>query len=282
MSVTQSATRSAHPSAEQPREKQEHEFRDYREEANAKVAEFYRLNHENQTLDFVLGMKAKYAPPEKRTRRMDMWAMVEHLNAFVDDSDPDTSFTQMEHAMQTAERIRKDGHPRWMVATGFIHDAGKVLSVDYGEPQWAVVGDTFPVGCAWSNAIVFPEYFANNPDRNNPLLQTPNGIYEEGTGLDNIHLSFGHDEYLYHVVKDESRLPVEALYMIRYHSFYPWHREGAYPHLTNEQDRRMLPEVQRFNPYDLYSKADERPDVEALTPYYRALVAEFFPTPLRW
>jgi inositol oxygenase len=208
--------------------------------------------------------------------------MVEHLNAFVDDSDPDTSFTQMEHAMQTAERIRTDGHPRWMVATGFIHDAGKVLSVDYGEPQWAVVGDTFPVGCAWSDAIVFHEYFANNPDSRNPLLQTPNGIYAEGIGLDNIHLSFGHDEYLYHVVKDESRLPVEALYMIRYHSFYPWHREGAYMHLTNEQDRRMLPEVQKFNPYDLYSKADERPDVEALTPYYKELVAEFFPTPVRW
>lgn len=262
--------------------KQEHQFRDYREEANQKVAEFYRLNHENQTLDFVLGMKAKYAPTEKRTRQMRMWDMMEHLNHFVDDSDPDTSFTQMEHAMQTAERIRKDGHPRWMVATGFIHDAGKVLSVDYNEPQWAVVGDTFPVGCAWSETIVFHDFFENNPDRQNPLYQTPTGIYEEGIGLDNIHLSFGHDEYLYHVVKDGSRLPLEALYMIRYHSFYPWHREGAYGHLTNEQDRRMLPEVQKFNPYDLYSKGDARPDVEALTPYYRELVEEFFPEPLNW
>ena len=70
--------------------------------------------------------------------------------------------------------------------------------------------------------------------------------------------------------------------MIRYHSFYPWHKEGAYTHLTNEQDARMLPEVQKFNPYDLYSKGDERPDVEALSPYYRELVEEFFPTPLRW
>ncbi len=262
--------------------KQEHQFRDYREEANQKVAEFYRLNHENQTLDFVLGMKERYTPPEKRTRRMHMWEMMEHLNEFVDDSDPDTSFTQMEHAMQTAERIRKDGHPRWMIATGFIHDAGKVLSVDYKEPQWAVVGDTFPVGCAWSETIVFHEFFKNNPDSDSPLYQTPNGIYEEGTGLDNIHLSFGHDEYLYHVVKDYSRLPLEALYMIRYHSFYPWHREGAYTHLTNEQDRQMLPQVQRFNPYDLYSKGDERPDVLALTPYYRELVEEFFPEPLNW
>ncbi len=280
MSTTEATSTEAHSISSAPHK--EHQFRDYREEANQKVAEFYRLNHQHQTLDFVLGMKEKYARPERRTRQMHMWDMMEHLNNFVDDSDPDTSFTQMEHAMQTAERIRKDGHPRWMIATGFIHDAGKVLSVDYNEPQWAVVGDTFSVGCAWSESIVFHEFFANNPDRHNPLYQTPNGIYEEGTGLDNVHLSFGHDEYLYHVVKDDSKLPVEALYMIRYHSFYPWHREGAYTHLTNEQDRRMLPEVQKFNPYDLYSKGDERPDVEVLSPYYRELVAEFFPSPLRW
>lgn len=35
----------------------------------------------------------------------------------------------------------------------------------YGEPQWAVVGDTFPVGCAWSDSIVYrTTSFDNNPD----------------------------------------------------------------------------------------------------------------------
>ena len=47
-----------------------------------------------------------------------------------------------------------------------------------------------------------------------------------------MHLSWGHDEYLYQVVKDY--LPEEALYMIRYHSFYAGHREGAYDHLMND------------------------------------------------
>src|SRR2546422_6255074 len=42
------------------------------------------------------------------------------------------------------------------VLTGLIHDLGKVLCL-FGEPQWAVVGDTFPVGCAHSDTIVFPE-----------------------------------------------------------------------------------------------------------------------------
>ena len=70
--------------------------------------------------------------------------------------------------------------------------------------------------------------------------------------------------------------------MIRYHSFYAWHREGAYGNLTNARDEEMLPWVQRFNPYDLYSKGDARPDVAALEPYYRDLVETYFPDPLHW
>jgi len=39
----------------------------------------------------------------------------------------------------------------------------------YDEPQWAVVGDTFPVGCDWADSIVYrKETFKNNPDGNNP------------------------------------------------------------------------------------------------------------------
>ena len=68
-----------------------------------------------------------------------------------------------------------------MVLTGFLHDLGKCLCL-YGEPQWGVVGDTFPVGCAWSEAIVFHEYFANNPDRLVPEYQTKYGIYSRTAG----------------------------------------------------------------------------------------------------
>ena len=144
----------------------------------------------------------------------------------------------------------------------------------------AVVGDTFPVGCAYSDKIVFPEYFEDNPDKQNAELQTPLGIYDEGCGLDKVMLSWGHDEYIYHVTKDH--LPVEAQYMLRYHSFYPWHREGEYRQLTNAQDREMLKWVLEFNRYDLYTKSHEPPDVEALKPYYEDLIAEFFPAKLRW
>src|SRR5262249_28130362 len=160
------------------------------------VKEFYRLNHRYQTVDFVLAKKREYLP--LRRRRMGVWEAMEFLNTLVDDSDPDTELSQIEHLMQKAEGISRDDRPSWFIMTGLIHDLGKILCL-FGEPQWAVVGDTFPVGCAFSEHIVFPEFFDENPDRQIPQYQTARGIYEEGCGLDRVHLSWGHDEYLYQV-----------------------------------------------------------------------------------
>jgi inositol oxygenase len=210
---------------------------------------------------------------------MGIWQAMEFLNTLVDDSDPDTELTQIEHLMQTAEAIRADGHPRWFIVTGLIHDLGKILCL-WGEPQWAVVGDTFPVGCRHSEKIVFHEFFRDNPDSAVSDYQTECGIYEPGCGLDKVHLSWGHDEYLYHVVKDH--LPDEGLAMIRYHSFYPAHREGEYTHLMNDRDQQQMEWVRKFNPYDLYSKGHEPPDVETLKPFYLDLIAEFFPESIAW
>jgi len=164
------------------------EFRQYDETANPGVAKFYRLNHEHQTMDYVLAKEQAYFGLNKSQQTV--WEAAEFLNTLVDDSDPDTDLTQIEHLLQISEAVRRDGHPRWMVLTGFIHDLGKCLCL-YGEPQWGVVGDTFPVGCAWSSEIVFPEYFANNPDRDVPEYQTKYGIYEPNCGLENVHMSFG-------------------------------------------------------------------------------------------
>ncbi len=253
------------------------DFRNYSAETRSGVQEFYYQNHRRQTVDFVQSMRAKYLP--LRTRRMGVWEAIEYLNQLVDDSDPDTELPQIFHAMQTAEAIRVDGHPDWFVLTGLIHDLGKVLCL-FGEPQWAVVGDTFPVGCAYSEKIVLSEYFSENPDRNVPEYQTLHGIYQPGCGLENVLMSWGHDEYLYQVVG--SYLPIPAQYMIRYHSFYPAHREDAYQHLMNEQDREMLKWVRAFNPYDLYTKRDTKPNLDRLLPYYEKLVASYLPDTLQW
>jgi len=257
--------------------KTQEEFRVYDAAAQPGVAEFYRLNHQYQTLDFVLAKEKEYFALSKGKKSI--WEAAEYLNTLVDDSDPDTDLTQIEHLMQTSEAIRKDGHPRWMVLAGFVHDLGKVLCL-YGEPQWAVVGDTFPVGCAYSDRVVFPEYFAANPDSKVPEYQTKYGIYDPNCGLSNVHMSWGHDAYIAHVVKDF--LPEEALYMLRYHSFYAWHQQGAYEHLLSDYDKTMFPWVKKFNPYDLYSKAASKPNVKELKPYYDDLFAEFFPAEIDW
>jgi inositol oxygenase len=257
--------------------KSEEAFRNYSATAPAVVREFYRQNHTHQTRDFVLAKKAQWTA--RNRCEMGIWEAMEQLNNLVDDSDPDTDLTQIEHNLQTAEAIRRDGHPRWMVLTGLIHDLGKILWY-WGEPQWSVVGDTFPVGCAWSSKIVFHEFFGANPDRNVPEYQTRLGVYKEGCGLSNVDLSWGHDEYLYHVTRDY--LPVEAQYMIRYHSAYPIHKEGAYEFLMDAQDKAMFEWVRKFSPYDLYSKGHAKPDEKALRPYYEDLIAEYFPAKLRW
>jgi inositol oxygenase len=257
--------------------KSQENFRTYKPELNPGVAEFYRQNHAYQTVDFVRAKRAEYLKLERGKKSI--WEAAEYLNTLVDDSDPDTDLSQIEHLLQTSEAIRRDGHPRWMVLAGFLHDLGKVLCL-YGEPQWAVVGDTFPVGCAWSDQIVYHEYFAANPDHNVPEYQTEDGIYERHCGLDKVMLSWGHDEYIYHVTRDY--VPEETQYMLRYHSFYPAHRHGAYRNLMNAQDERMFEWVRKFNPYDLYSKGAERPNFQEIRPYYEDLVAQFFPAQIAW
>lgn len=255
----------------------EKRFRDYRGEVKPGVREFYRQNHAFQTYDFVQAKKREYGALDRR--RMGVWEAMEFLNELVDDSDPDTELSQIDHLLQTAEAIRRDGHPDWFILTGLIHDLGKILCL-WGEPQWAVVGDTFPVGCAYAGEVVFPEFFDANPDRSDSRFQTADGVYARHGGLENIHLSWGHDEYLYSVVKD--RLPDEALSMIRYHSFYSWHAEGAYRHLMSPQDEERLRWAQAFQPYDLYSKAEAKPDAAALEPFYREVIDRYLPGELRW
>jgi inositol oxygenase len=257
--------------------KKTEEYRNYDTPVRDTVREFYRLNHTYQTYDFVVEKKANFLQFDKK--EMSVWDAFQFLNQLVDDSDPDTDLDQLQHLLQTSEAIRADGHPDWMVLAGLFHDMGKVLCL-FGEPQWAVVGDTFPVGCAYSDKIVYPEYFVNNPDYTNEVYSTKYGVYEPNCGLDKVQLSWGHDEYVYHMMKDY--LPEPALYMLRYHSFYPQHREHAYGHLMNAHDHDMFKWVDLFNPYDLYSKNPVPPNWKELRPYYEDLVAKYLPATIKF
>lgn len=205
---------------------------------------------------------------------------LDRLEVMVDESDPDVDVPNCVHAFQTAERIR-EAYPKedWFHLVGLIHDLGKILAV-FGEPHWATTGDTFPVGCAYAPSIVYRETsFEKNPDLHHPVYSKKHGMYEPNCGLDNVLMSWGHDEYMFRVLKNhpECTLPEIGLNMIRFHSFYPWHTSGDYMHLCNNKDLEMLKWVKVFNPFDLYSKSDDIPDIHALIPYYQSLCDKYIP-----
>src|SRR4051794_11866013 len=175
------------------------EYRNYDNPQRDTVREFYRLNHKYQTYEFVQEKRKEFLKFDKK--RMPVWNAFNFLNQLVDDSDPDTDLDQFQHLLQTSETIRADGHPDWMVLTGLMHDMGKVLCL-FGEPQWAVVGDTFPVGCAFSNKIIYSEFFKHNADFSDPVYSSKFGVYAPNCGLRNVNMSWGHDEYVYQMLKD--------------------------------------------------------------------------------
>lgn len=250
-------------------------FRQY-ELACDRVKDFYEEQHRKQTVAYNIQARINF---KTRVRaKMSIWEGLEKLNKLLDDSDPDTELSQIDHALQTAEAIRRDGKPRWFQLVGLIHDLGKLLYFFDSQGQWDVVGDTFPVGCKYLKRIIYSDNFKNNPDLKNPLYNSKYGIYSKNCGLDKVMLSWGHDEYMYHIAKLNSTLPKEGLAMIRYHSFYPWHQENAYAYLMDEHDAQMLEAVRAFNKYDLYSKIDDEYKVEDLKQYYLELIDEFFPS----
>ena len=256
-------------------EKDKTKFRQY-EDANDRVKNFYKEQHTKHTVAY--NLKARNDFYSKTRAEMTIWEAIEKLNTLIDESDPDTDLSQIEHLLQSAEAIRRDGKPRWMQLTGLIHDLGKLLFFFDAQGQWDVVGDTFPVGCAFDDRIIYGnKSFEDNRDFTDPIYSSEHGIYTTGCALDSVMLSWGHDEYLYHICKTQSTLPKEALAMIRFHSFYPWHSAGAYRWMMGPGDEESLAAVKAFNPYDLYSKSDEKPKVADLKDYYMELIDEYFP-----
>lgn len=233
-----------------------------------------------------------------RGRRLDKQYMImevlELLNKVIDESDPDNTIPQIFHAFQTASSLEQtisklnnikiadifgkewldlpvnkkslypdklvDLYPHiedwsWLPVTGLIHDAGKILTLD-GYPQWSVVGDTFPVGCEIDEEVVYSHYHRLNPEHG---LYGKYGNYQKNCGFDQLYMSYSHDEYLASVLENKCELPCEAIYLIRYHSFYSWHtpvNKRAYTHLADEHDWKMLPLLKLFQKSDLYSKTN--------------------------
>ena len=117
------------------------------------------------------------------------------------------------------------------------HYLGKIL-FKFGEPNWAVVGDTFPVGCKYQKSIIYYNSLKKNPDYHNSKYNSKYGIYSKNCGIQNIKLSFGHDEYLYLILKNNTNHNLSEKYIniIRFHSFYPWHTGKDYHYFMNDKD----------------------------------------------
>ncbi|CAL9152922.1 unnamed protein product, partial [Musa hybrid cultivar] len=222
------------------------------------------LSHGDDFFPFEKKKKEEYGKLQKA--EMSIWDCIELLNEIVDESDPDLDEPQIEHLLQSAEAVRRDYPDQdWLHLTALIHDLGTVLM----NPTF---GDAFPLGCALDEPIVHHNDFKENPDYDNPLLQTRLRVYTENCGLDKVTMSWGHDEYMYLVMKgNETKLPPASFFIVRFHFLYALHRSGAYTYLMNQHDKEMLEWLLVFNKSDLYSKSKVKINLEEVKPYYLSL-----------
>ena len=175
----------------------------------------------------------------------------------------------------------------WFPMVGFIHDLGKVMALpEFGKlEQWCVVGDTYPVAAPFSSSNVFYDKgnykLADDYALYNKQTDATFGKYSKNCGFDNVEMSWGHDEYIYEVMKRGSVIPAEGLYILRYHSFYPWHTPQSgtmgYTELASELDWKMLPLVKALQKGDLYSKSPNIPSAAEIEEKYKPLLKKYIP-----
>lgn len=268
----------------------EKQFRNYTQGDTIEIIrDNYRKMRSCQTVEYVRHMHNQYLT---FSRPMHIWDALEKLNNFVDLSDPDINLPNVMHLIQAAEGARKDARPDWMQLVCLIHDLGKVMYL-WGKnedgttltEQWGLVGDIFLVGCKIPETCVYPEFNQLNPDMQNPQYNTPCGIYQQNCGIDYTLKAWGHDEYLYNVLKNhpQNKIPEQGMIMIRYHSFYPWHTGGSYTHLMNQKDYQYIQWVKDFNQYDLYTKRPETYNLEEIKAYYLPIIKKYLgPEPVNF
>lgn len=247
---------------------------------------FLRLNHARQTVDFVKRQAAQFSHLDKA--HMTVWDSLSLLNtlrefeaAMVEDDSLDPTMPLMEHALQTAEACRL-AYPdeEWLHVVGLIHGLGKLLAHKNigSQPQWAICGESFPVGCRFSPAIGCSQFFSVNPDRRRRIYNTATGIYQRGCGLKSVFMSWSACEYLYMVlVLNGTKLPDEALFVLRYQNFHSLLVDGSYSELLSREDYATLPWLERFRELAKYQRRD-LPGMlqgEELKAYYNGLLKKY-------
>lgn len=174
----------------------------------------------------------------------------------------------------------------WLILIGLIHDLGKILVLDEfgGYDEWFSVGDIYPLGCIFHSSNIYYEKnfhkLCTDFNKFNKSIDY-NGLYKKNIGFDNIEMTFSHDYYLSQsLLKSKTNLPYEAIYIIRYHSFYSWHTPRnnirGYEDLANDNDWKYLPLLKLFQKFDLYSKSDSKENNFDYN-YYDELIEKYVP-----
>ncbi|GIL44031.1 hypothetical protein Vafri_1604 [Volvox africanus] len=268
--------------------------------SHAAVELFLRLNHARQTMDFVKRQTQLFANLDKAS--MTMWEALQTFNELREyeavlmaeggEALEVAELPLLEHAFQTAELCRLH-HPDldWLHLVGLIHGLGKLLAHRrFGaQPQWAICGETYPLGCRFSPHILGSQYFTANPDRRRRLYNTPTGLYDSGCGLLNVVMSWSAQEYLYLVLMlNRVPLPPDASWILRHAKFLSLTRpHSCYLPLCSGDDLRRLPLLRSFQSMVAYRRM-ELPEGfalvgEARTSYYTQLIARYIGDgPLQW
>lgn len=104
--------------------KADDDFRVYSEESSpVRVVQHYKDMRLHHTVDFYRRMEEKYSFENGTFRReMTVDEAFTELEHYVDASDPDLELPNKLHLLQTAEGIRRAGHPDWFQLTGLLHE----------------------------------------------------------------------------------------------------------------------------------------------------------------
>ena len=255
----------------------------------------YRLNHARQTFDFVT--RQVRSNQSLARCQMDVWTALEMLNGLREyeavlsgDENLDPDLPLLDHALQTAALCRQMfPEDEWMPLVGLMHGLGKLLAHEkFGsQQQWAICGETFPVGCRFSSAVVHASYFSANPDRRKKQYSTALGIYQPNCGFRSVFMSWSGAEYLYMMLAlNKTGLPREALWLLRYQKFKSLLKPGAraYRELMCDFDASMVPKLEKFVDVIQYKRREIEFDREELKQHCDGLIAKYFPNGpvLRW
>jgi len=172
----------------------------------------------------------------------------------------------------TAELARKEGHPDWVQFVALIHglagamtclrassSGGSVVpdEVEGDDFDWTIYVDARVMGCETSKTSTFAEFRHLNPDEGDTRYNTPNGLYREHVGLENVLLSWTSSDYMYCMLKhNRVVLPKEAYAILKLFPLVDWHTRGKHISLSSENDEELKLFVADF--YELFQRSQDK------------------------